>query len=214
MIAAVVSTFVRQLPNLPLCLTLLHRGVDRVIVCYNIQNGKNRMDPRLSLAAGQLADEIIYTEESGQYPGEAQCVKVGLGAALDQEYEYTLKVNGDVFFGKPENIPLLIDKLDGHDFIAPQWHNHYRFSSTMMFFGKTEKLFKSYSTIPLVGSTQLERRWQLAFIGSRLKWKLEPYAEERKDLEDPEKNGMWGELLGFRHIHGKVHGAEDLLLHK
>ena len=48
---------------------------------------------------------------------------------------------------------------------------------------------------------------------------MEPYAEERKDLEDPEKNGMWGELLGFQYIQGevrgrRVHGKEDLLLHK
>jgi len=214
MIAAVVSTFVRQLPNLPLCLKLLHHGVDRVIVCYNVQNGKNKVDPRLSLAAGQLADEIIYTEEAGQYPGEAQCTKEGLRSAFRQEYKYTLKINGDVFFGKPENIPLLIDELDGHDFIAPQWHNHYHFSSTMMFFGKTDELYKSYSTISLVGKNQLERRWQLAFIGSRLKWKMEPYAEERKDLEDPAKNGMWGELLGFRHSHGRIHGKEDLLLYE
>ena len=54
--------------------------------------------------------------------------------------------------------PVLIDKLDGHDFIAPQWYNHYHFASTMIFFGKTDKLYKSYSTIPLVGSTHLVRR--------------------------------------------------------
>ena len=204
MIAAVVATYVRQLKNLPFCLELVSKGVDRVIVCYNVQDGINRPDPRLSPEVEELADEIIYTKERGQYPGEGQCVKAGLEAALSQGYEHTLKINGDVFFGIPEKIPTLIDRLGDNDFISPQWHNHYRYGSTMMFFGKTDRLYKAYSTIPLDGKDQLERRWQRAFLAANLKWKQEPYAEEMVDLRDPAKNGMWGEQLGFMHIHGEM----------
>lgn len=214
MIAAVVSTFVKQVPNLSTCLSLLRKGVDHIIVCYNVQDGKIRKDPRLQDDIVQLADRVIYTHQPGQYPAEAECTKLGLKAALDGGYEHVLKINGDVFFCKPENIPFLIGYLNDCDFISPQWHNHYRFGSTMMFFGKTDKLYEAYSTIPLIERSQLERRWQRAFKQAGLKWKLEPYAEERDDLEDPAKNGMWGELLGFFHTHGSVDGTEDLLLHK
>ena len=156
-IAAVVATYVRQLKNLPLCLELVSKGVDRVIVCYNVQDGINRPDPKLSPEIEALADEVIYTEEKGQYPGEGQCVKAGLETAMSQGYEYTLKINGDVFFGIPENIPTLIDRLGDNDFISPQWHNHYRYGSTMMFFGKTDRLYEAYSTLPIAGKDQLEQ---------------------------------------------------------
>jgi hypothetical protein len=211
MIAAVVSTYLKQLNDLPTCLMLVRKGVDRVIVCYNVQDGHKRPDPKLSPDAEQFAHEVIYTVEKGQYPGEGQCVKVGLESAISQGFEYTLKINGDVFFSKPENIPQLIDKLEDNDFISPQWHNHYRFGSTMMFFGKTDKLYEAYKEIPLAGKDQLERRWQRAFTGANLKWKREPYAEEMLELRDPVSNGMWGELLGFRHIHGSIDGQTDLI---
>lgn len=213
-IAGVVSTYFRQRKNLPICLQLLSRGVDKVIVCYNVQDGAKRRDPRIPTEAALYAHDLIYTEENGQYPGEGMCVKAGLLSALGQGYEYTLKINGDVFFSKPENIPLLIDQLEDNDFISPQWHNHYRYGSTMMFFGKTDRLYEAYSTVPLEGRDQLERRWQRAFTGAKLKWKQEPYAEEMVDLRDPAKNGMWGELLGFRHIHGELDGTQGLLLHQ
>jgi hypothetical protein len=205
-IAAVVSTFVKQADNLPTCLTLLKPGVDYIILCYNVQDGRKKKDPRLPPEVTELASETIYTAETGQYPGEGKCVKEGLRRAVHGEFPYTLKINGDVFLGKGENIPCLIQELDGYDFIAPQWHTHYKYSSTMMFFGKTDPLFEAYKTVSLEGNDQLERRWYRAFKTAKLKFKMSPYATTRSDLEKPEKNGMWGELLGFRHIHGEING--------
>lgn len=212
-IAAVVSTFHGQRNNLPLCLRLLKPGVDHIILCYNVQDGKKGKDPGIPSEALELASEVVYTRERGQYGGEGQCVKEGLRRAVHGDFKYTLKLNGDVFFGKGENIPCLIEQLKneeggkrGYDFIAPQWHKHYKFSSTMLFFGHTEKLFEAYKTVPLEGNDQLERRWKRAIDEAGLIWKMSPYAVTRPDLELPEKNGMWGELLGFRHIHGEING--------
>ncbi len=202
-IAAVVSTFLGQAKNLSVCLDLLKPGVDRIILCYNAQDGKRKKDPLVPPEAEKLASEVLYTRERGQYPGEGRCVKEGLRRAVHSESEYTLKINGDVFFEKGENIPQLVTMLQDHDFIAPQWHNHFKYSSTMMFFGCTSPLFEAYNKVPLIGSDQLERRWYKAFREANLKFKMSPYAKTREDLELPEKNGMWGELLGFRHIHGE-----------
>lgn len=203
-IAAVVSTFHKQTENLPTCLNLLRMGVDHIILCYNVQDGQKKKDPRLPPETAELADEVIYTRERGQYSGEGRCVKEGLRRAVHGGYGYSLKLNGDVFLGRGENIPQLVRELKAYDFIAPQWHKHYKFSSTMLFFGHTVPLFEAYNTIPLDGTDQLERRWKRAFEAANLKFGMYPYAETRPDLELPEKNGMWGELLGFRHIHGEL----------
>lgn len=199
MIAAVVTTYYKQFNNLGKCLSFLRQGVDEIICSCQVQ-GENQFIPSELTA---LCDYIIYHHTFGQYQGEIASTKTGFAIAA-LHADYILKLNGDVFMTKPEGLKELVPLIEDNDIAAPQWHNHYRYCSTLLFFGKAQSLLTAYRDVYCpTRLPQLERKWFDQIKAHQLKLKIVPMAEERADQAEVSKNGYWGEVMGLRHLHGE-----------
>jgi hypothetical protein len=139
--------------------------------------------------------DIFFTGcAKGKQPGETFSIKRGLGIARDVA-PYVLKITGDAILEKPQYLNSLIPLLGDNDYICPKWNG---IGSTLVFFGKSDKLFEAAAPIQEVNYPQIERRFWARINELKLKYHFYPMENDQGTTGN---NGMWGEVLGYRHIH-------------
>jgi len=91
---------------------------------------------------GETYGAKIFTtgEGLGKQLGEHRQILIGSKMLLEMDCEYIFKTCADIFVAKPFEIPQLVHKLGGYQFLCNQWDVHKDYFGTAIFFGKTELL--------------------------------------------------------------------------
>jgi len=91
---------------------------------------------------GETYGAKIFTtgEGLGKQLGEHRQILIGSKMLLEMGCEYIFKTCADIFVAKPFEIPQLVHKLGGYQFLCNQWDVHKDYFGTAIFFGKTELL--------------------------------------------------------------------------
>ena len=121
----------------------------------------------------------------GKQWGDIHHIREGLKVLAGHNIPFAFAINGDAEFNKPENIIVLIDKLDEADVLTTHWH---KIAGNILLFGRTEKLLEAYRIIPDKGRPQHEKKMTTAFQEVGIKYVIHPCRKENK--------GIW-DLVGY-----------------
>jgi len=193
MISVLITSCTSHLKYIEDSINSVSDHADFLIVGYDNHGGL----PHVSII--NQCDVFFTGIPKGKQPGETYSIKRGLGIARDVS-EYVFKMTGDAIITKPEGLLLLPELLGENDIISAQWNTY---GSTLLFFGKTDSIYDAVKNIPEVNFPQIEKRLYHSIRVMGYKHKVYPMEHEQGETGN---NGIWGEFLGYKHLHRERKG--------
>ena len=197
MISVLMTSCAEHLPLIKQAVESVCDHADFLILAYD---SRGELPP---VEVVRLCDVFISGIPKGKQPGETFSLKHGLGCARDRD-EYVLKITGDSVLERPEGIKELPTLLGDNDCISVQWN---AIGGTLIFFGRSEKLHQAIRNIPEVNHPQIEKRLYYSMMKLGMKHKIYPMEHEQGVSG---RNGKWGEILGYHHVHREVKYREEI----
>jgi len=195
-IATLITSCPHHLQWLEQSIKLVYKKSDYLILGYDHKN----LLPPADLT--NLCDVFFTGTPKGKQRGETFSLRIGLMIAR-YHADYVLKLSGDCILEKPDGIRNLPDLLGNDDIISVNWN---QIGGTLLFFAKTVPIFEAMLDVPDLNAPQIERRLNHCIGTHKLKRRILPMEHEQGATGN---NGIWSELLGFRHLHRETKIEHD-----